>query len=217
MSRRRPGQVGAGYPDAHSSTSRSPLRRGGRWMTPCWLAGCTRFGACSQQCSGDRHPCLLQPFVLDVTRVDRERQGSLDVSRPTKVNDAAEYPVVIFVHGGPVPADLRPTPRDWPGFIGYACAVVHHGLIAVTVDHRLYDTAACPTAAADVRAAVERARTLEGVDARRVALWFFWRWAAGHPVAGAPPSWLGCVALTYPVLAPPPGWGCLVVSSRSRR
>jgi acetyl esterase/lipase len=41
-----------------------------------------------------------------------------------------------------------------------------------------------------------------------VALWFFsgggllvTEWLAD------PPPWLRCVALTYPVLAPPPGWG----------
>jgi hypothetical protein len=63
-------------------------------------------------------------------------------------------------------------------------------------------------AAADVRTAVEHTRALEGVNARWVALWFFsgsgllaTEWLAD------PPPWLRCVALTYPVLAPPPGWG----------
>lgn len=46
---------------------------------------------------------------------------------------------MVLVHGGPVPAELRPTPRDWP-------------------------------------------------------------------LLADPPSWLRCVALTYPVLAPLPGW-----------
>ena len=81
-------------------------------------------------------------------------------------------------------------------------------MIAVTVDHRLYDTAAYPIAAADVRAAVKDTRALEGVDAQRVALWFF---SGGGLLAtewlADPPPWLRCVALTYPVLAPPPGWG----------
>ena len=68
-------------------------------------------------------PPYLQPFVLGVPRVDRERRGSLDVYRSAKAKDAAECPVVILVHGGPMPADLRPTPRDGPGFVGYACAL----------------------------------------------------------------------------------------------
>ncbi|MDQ3763817.1 MAG: hypothetical protein M3460_20035 [Actinomycetota bacterium] len=153
-------------------------------------------------------PPYLQPFVLDVPRVDPERQANLDVYRPARTSDGAGRPVVILVHGGPVPADLRPTPRDWPGFVGYASAVTQHGLIAVTLDHRLYDTAAYPIAAADVRVAVEHARALEGVDAERVALWFF---SGGgllvtHWLAD-PPPWLQCIALTYPILAPLPGWG----------
>ncbi|MGH3600115.1 MAG: alpha/beta hydrolase [Pseudonocardiaceae bacterium] len=153
-------------------------------------------------------PPYLQPFVLDVPRVDRERQGNLDVYRPVKISDGAGCPVVILVHGGPVPAELRPTPRDWPGFIGYASAVTQHGSVAVLVDHRLHDIAAYPIAAADVRTAVRRARALEGVNAQRVGLWFF---SGGGLLVtdwlADPPSWLRCVSLTYPLLAPLSGWG----------
>lgn len=152
-------------------------------------------------------PPYLEPFVLDVPQHDRERQGSLDVYRPVKISDGAGCPVVILVHGGPMPAELRPTPRDWPGFTGYACAVAQRGSVAVTIDHRLHDTAAYPIAAADVRVAVEHARALPGVDAQRVALWFF---SGGGLLVtdwlADPPSWLRCVALTYPLLAPLPGW-----------
>jgi dienelactone hydrolase len=46
------------------------------------------------------------------------------------------------------------------------------------------------------------------VDGERIALWFF---SAGALLAAdwlaAPPPWLRCVAASYPVLAPPPGWG----------
>jgi acetyl esterase/lipase len=152
-------------------------------------------------------PPYLQPFVLDVPRVHPARQANHDIYRPATTRDGAARPVVIFVHGGPVPADLRPTPRDWPVFVGYASAVTQQGMIAVMVDHRLHETAAYPAAAADVRVAVEHARALDGVDAQRVALWFFS--GGGLLVADwlvNPPSWLRCVALTYPVLAPLPGW-----------
>lgn len=173
-------------------------RRNPVWVTsaPCLAAAVTDT------------PPYLQPFVLDVPRVHPESQANHDVYRPAKTSDGAGRPVVIFVHGGPVPADLRPTPRDWPLFVGYASAVTQHGLIAVTVDHRLHDIAGYPSAAADVRVAVEHARALDGVDAERVALWFF---SGGGLLVtdwlADPPSWLRCVALTYPVLAPLPGWG----------
>jgi dienelactone hydrolase len=46
------------------------------------------------------------------------------------------------------------------------------------------------------------------VDAQRIALWFF---SGGGLLAAdwlaAPPPWLRCVAATYPVMAPLPGWG----------
>jgi dienelactone hydrolase len=73
-------------------------------------------------------------------------------------------------------------------------------------DHRLQSPAAFPLAADDVAAAVERARALAGVDADRVALWFF---SGGGLLAAdwlsQPPPWLRCIALSYPVLAAPPG------------
>ena len=102
-----------------------------------------------------------------------------------------------------MPADLRPTPRDWPIYVGYGSLAAEAGLVGVTVDHRLHDGASYPQAAADVAAAVDYARGLDGVDEDRVALWFF----SGGGLLMAdwlaqPPAWLRCVAATYPVLAP---------------
>ncbi len=54
-----------------------------------------------------------------------------------------------------------------------------------------------------LRALVERVRQHEVVDRERLALWAF---SAGallvSPWLSAPPRWLRCVALTYPVIAP---------------
>jgi dienelactone hydrolase len=111
------------------------------------------------------------------------------------------------VDGGPVPADLRPTPRDRPLYRGYGSAVAAGNAVGVTVDHRLYDVSDYPRAAADVAAAVETVRNDPRVDADRVALWFF----SGGGLLLAdwlrePPGWLRCVAASYPALAPLPGW-----------
>jgi acetyl esterase/lipase len=148
-------------------------------------------------------PPYLQPFVLDVPPVDRVRLGTVDVYAP----DAGPRPAVVFVHGGPVPADLRPTPRDWPVYTGYGALAAGAGLVGVTVDHRLHSPADYPTAALDVAAAVEQVRALPAVDADRVALWFF---SGGGllsaPWLAAPPVWLRCIALTYPYLVPGEGW-----------
>jgi dienelactone hydrolase len=150
-------------------------------------------------------PPHLQPFVIDVKTRTAERLGRVDLYRPDDLTRPA--PAIVFVHGGPVPADLQPTPRDWPVFQGYGSLSAERGAVAATVDHRLHDVSSYPVAAADITEAVEAVRADPRVDAGRVALWFFS--GAGLLVADwlrTPPDWLRCVAATYPVLAPPPDW-----------
>lgn len=151
-------------------------------------------------------PSYLQPFVLPVVEADRRRHGTLDVYRLGE-SEGERRPVIVFIHGGPLPSDRRPTPRDWPVYVGYGSLAADYAVIGVTVDHRLHDPADYPTAAADVAAAIEQARALEYVDLDRVALWFFS--GGGLLVAdwlAKPPPWLRCIALTYPVMAPLPSW-----------
>jgi dienelactone hydrolase len=80
--------------------------------------------------------------------------------------------------------------------------------VGVLLDHRLHDLGDYERAAADVAAAVELARADPRVDGDRIALWFF---SGGGLIAAdwldAPPTWLRCLAATYPVLAPLPNWG----------
>jgi acetyl esterase/lipase len=148
-------------------------------------------------------PEYLNPFVLPIEPRAAERHGAVDLYLP----DATQpRPAVVFVHGGPIPADLRPTPRDWPVYQGYGSIAAARGVVGVTIDHRLHGLASFPLAAADVAAAVEVARADPRVDADRVAVWFFS--GGGMLMADwlrAPPQWLRCAAATYPVLAPPPG------------
>jgi acetyl esterase/lipase len=80
-------------------------------------------------------------------------------------------------------------------------------VLGANVDHRLHSPDAYPVAADDVRAAIEAVRADPRVDSERIALWFF----SGGGLLSAdwlrePPPWLRCVALTYPVLVPLPGW-----------
>ncbi|AKZ60011.1 hypothetical protein SAM23877_6966 [Streptomyces ambofaciens ATCC 23877] len=150
-------------------------------------------------------PAHLRPFLLDVPEAPRERHGRVDLHLP----DADEpRPAVLFVHGGPVPADARPTPRDWPTLTGYARCAAAGGAVGAVVDHRLHDLADFERAAADVAAAVESVRADPRVDGDRIALWFF---SGGGLIAAdwlaAPPAWLRCLAVTYPVLVPLPNWG----------
>ncbi|MFJ2216702.1 alpha/beta fold hydrolase [Streptomyces sp. NPDC101062] len=166
-------------------------------------------------------PAHLGPFLLDVPdAVDVPEETSEEASHESqerterttlyfpRTPNPHPRPAVVFVHGGPLPADTRPTPRDWPVFIGYGRYVASLGAVGVTVDHRLYGLTDYARAAEDIVAAVERVRADPRVDRERVALWFFS--GGGLLLAdwlAAPPPWLRCVAATYPVLAPLPGWG----------
>ncbi|MFD7573502.1 alpha/beta hydrolase family protein, partial [Streptomyces sp. NPDC059810] len=127
----------------------------------------------------------------------------------------APRPAVVFVHGGPVAPDQRPTPRDTPFLLGYARYAASLGAIGVTLDHRLHGLADFALAAEDLAEAVALVRADPRVDADRIALWFF---SAGGLLAAdwlaAPPPWLRCLAASYPALAPLPGWGA--VESRFR-
>lgn len=157
-------------------------------------------------------PVHLRPFVVDVPELPRERTGNVDLYLP---DAEGPRPAVVFVHGGPVPAGVEPTPRDWPLLRGYARYAAAEGVVGATVDHRLHDMAGYPRAAADVAAAVELVRADPRVDADRIALWFF----SGGGLLSAhwlrePPAWLRCLAASYPVLAPLPAWG--PVDSRFR-
>ncbi|MEV4442479.1 alpha/beta fold hydrolase [Streptomyces sp. NPDC049577] len=144
-------------------------------------------------------------FLLDVPERPRERHGHVDLYLP----DAEEpRPAIVFVHGGPVPAESRPTPRDWEVFTGYGRYAASLGAVGVTLDHRLHDLGGYGDAAEDVAAAVDLVRADPRVDADRVALWFFSGGGllSAQWLAAAPP-WLRCVAATYAVLAPLPNWG----------
>lgn len=147
-----------------------------------------------------------QPFFFDVEPARRDRQEFLDVYT-SEDGDGGRKPAVLFVHGGPVPEDQLPRPRDWEGFSGYAALAAASGLVGITFNHRLYTDAHYPLAADDVAAAVEQARSLDSVDSDRIGLWFF---CVGGGLAAdwlaEPPDWLGCIAWTYPVLVPPPDW-----------
>ncbi|MFD7130900.1 alpha/beta fold hydrolase [Streptomyces sp. NPDC059894] len=150
-------------------------------------------------------PAHLRPFLLDVPALPRERHDHVDLYLP---ETEGRRPAVVFVHGGPVPAEAVPTPRDWPALVGYARYAAGQGVVGATLDHRLHDVAHYERAAADVAAAVELVRAHPRVDPDRVALWFF---SGGGLLTadwlGAPPAWLRCLAATYPVLAPLPNWG----------
>jgi hypothetical protein len=157
-------------------------------------------------------PASLRPFVLGIldgpdVRVDR--LGEIDFYRPA---GTARTGAILFVHGGPGPAGLEVMPREWPVYRGYATAAARRGLVAAVVDHSLiHGFDHLVTAADEVEAAVGVLRSDPRVDPDRVGLWFF---SGAGLLAGewldSRPDWLRFVALSYPLLATPPGVDDLV-------
>ena len=147
-----------------------------------------------------------KPFFFDVEPAQRVRRDHVDVHTSSQ-SAKGRKPAVLFVHGGPISEDQQPLPRDWEGFVGYGALAAASGLVGITFNHRLYTDTHYPLSAEDLASAIERTRALDSVDPDRIGLWFF---SGGGPLAAEwlveDPEWLRCVAWTYPVLAPPPGW-----------
>jgi acetyl esterase/lipase len=149
-------------------------------------------------------PDHLKPFVVPVEARTAERLDTVDLYPP---DSTQPRPAIVFVPGGPLPQPVLPRPWDWPVYQAYGSMAATMGAVGLIVNHRLYDPTAYPLAAADVVAAVELARTDPRVDADRVAIWFFS--GGGMLMADwlrTPPAWLRCVAASYPLLGPFPGW-----------
>lgn len=138
------------------------------------------------------------PFIVQGRAGEGERHGAWDLYDPVTQQPR---PAVVFVHGGPVSADLPVKPRDWPVFKGYGALAAGAGVVGVTVDHPLHDMSDYASAYAVVLGAIEEARDDPRVDGDRVGVWVF---SGGGPLLSPllreTPPWLRCLAATYPVL-----------------
>ncbi|MFF1695495.1 alpha/beta hydrolase [Streptomyces sp. NPDC058257] len=160
--------------------------------------------------AAETEPPFLRPFPLDAPERVRVRNGRVDLHLPQPGEAQGPWPAVLFVHGGPIPPGAAPAPRDRPFYLGYARYTASLGAVGAVVEHRLHDIAGYAQAADDVAEAVELLRADPNVDADRIAVWVFS--GAGLLTAdwiSAPPPWLRCLSLTYPVLAPLAGWGAV--------
>ncbi|RAG83458.1 alpha/beta hydrolase, partial [Streptacidiphilus pinicola] len=110
-------------------------------------------------------PFQGRPFLLDVPEAARERVGRVDLHLPDAATPQDPRPAILFVHGGPLPRDLVPAPRDWPLYVGYARLAASEGVVGAVVAHRLHAPSDYPVAAADVAEALEVLRADPRVDA----------------------------------------------------
>lgn len=127
----------------------------------------------------------------------------MDVYAPEIAHAGKPLPAVLFVHGGPVPAETQP-PKDWPFFQSYGELAATSGLIGVTFNHRFHHPLQFPDSKADVHAAIEfvRAHAAKfGIDAERIGLWVF---SGGGPhvswLLRDRPSYVRCLIAFYALL-----------------
>ena len=114
------------------------------------------------------------------------------------------YPLVILVHGGPIPRNLKTTIKNFRVFGDYGRAFASEGMAAIAFDHRLYSETAFDTSAADVRDLVSHARRGAsdlGIDPDRVCLFVF---SYGGPHLASTlreqPPYLRCLLASSPVM-----------------
>lgn len=116
-------------------------------------------------------------------------------------------PVILYVHGGPLPPGSLPEPvahpKNWRFFRDHGELAVAGGFVALIPDHRYTSTADIERSFADLKAAFawlrEHAGEL-GADPDRIGMWFFSGAGAhlGWLATDAPPSIRAAVAF-YPV------------------
>ena len=99
----------------------------------------------------------------------------MDVYLPKGLPDDMRVPGVVFIHGGPISADL-PCPKDWQAFVSYGELVAASGLVGITFNHRFFSPDDLEQAARDISAAIAYARRRADtfhLDPERLCLWAF--------------------------------------------
>jgi acetyl esterase/lipase len=100
----------------------------------------------------------------------------LDLYTPPGKPRNRPLPVVVFIHGGPIPPNLRTEPKDWGVYISYGQLAAASGFVGIAFNHRFYGMDRLRDAQSDVNDLVAylraNAATL-GIDPDRITLWAF--------------------------------------------
>ena len=97
----------------------------------------------------------------------------MDVYLPPR-SHAVRAPIVMFVHGGRVPANLRTPPKDWGVYVSFGQLAAASGFVGVTFNHRFHQWESLNDSESDITAAITYVRENAarfGADPDRVVLW----------------------------------------------
>ena len=102
----------------------------------------------------------------------------MDIYTPPVLPKDKRIPAVIFIHGGYLPRNMSPQPKDWGVYISYGELMGASGLVGVTFNHRYwgYDEKNMNLSFSDVKAAIQFVRENADkyhIDPDRIALWAF--------------------------------------------
>lgn len=103
-----------------------------------------------------------------------ETRLEADLYRPADAPAGEAVPLVVLVHGGPVPAGSRP--QKMGAFISTGQLLAASGMAAIAFNYRFCAPGRLPVAAGDILDLVDYVRSNApalGVDAERMALWFY--------------------------------------------
>src|SRR5438128_3446999 len=138
-----------------------------------------------------RKPLVLQPPAGDIVvqrdvvyRTDGESRFLADIYQPAKLAEGERRPVVIFIHGGPVPAD-KTQPKEWRIFTDYGRLAASSGFIGVTFNHGFFAASELGRAESNVEALIDHVRVNASTmhtDGDRIFLWAF---SGGGPFLSA--------------------------------
>ena len=108
-----------------------------------------------------------------VSEIEYANNKQFDLYRPhTKLAP----PVVILIHGGPIPDNLKTKPKDWGFFTSYGEAVAQSGFAAITFNHSLFGLNNFPDSYSDINnliSYIKSNHTKLKVDSSNIILWFF--------------------------------------------
>jgi acetyl esterase/lipase len=143
-------------------------------------------------------PPFLWPFVLPHTPVQPVRVDGIDYYLPART----PAPGMVFVHGGPVPAEIPIRPPDWSAYRAYGALAAGAGAVGVVFEHGYSSPDALDQALLDCEDALRAVRASAHVDGERVVVFAF---SGGGvllgPLLDADPPWLRGVGLTYAMCA----------------
>lgn len=138
-------------------------------------------------------------------RVDG-RELPADIYTPKGKTPAKGHPVILFVHGGALPPNLKTTIKDWGVYVSYGELAAASGFVGITFNTRFFDWAKVSEPQSDIREMIAyvraNAKTL-GADPDRIHVWAF---SGGGLLLGDlladPDPAVKSIAAFYPVMDP---------------